>query len=154
MIKRLRRKFIIVNMAIVTVMLAVIFGLILFFTKSNMEQDNIQMLRSVSMMPIQCDMPDNPPQKMIPSVFAVYKTSGDTYEAWGSEVVDFSDSGLLSEIYNTAVNKEMKQVFSGNTICDFISITIRNIKRYFSPIYQEKSKPSDSLPAPVDLLLY
>ena len=46
MIKRLRRKFIIVNMAIVTVMLAVIFGLILFFTKSNMEQDNIQMLRS------------------------------------------------------------------------------------------------------------
>ena len=31
MIKRLRRKFIIVNMVIVTVMLTIIFGLILFF---------------------------------------------------------------------------------------------------------------------------
>ena len=40
MIKRLRRKFIIVNMVIVTVMLAIIFGLILFFTKSNMEQES------------------------------------------------------------------------------------------------------------------
>ena len=106
MIKRLRRKFIIVNMAIVTVMLAVIFGLILFFTKSNMEQDNIQMLRSLSMMPMQPDMPDKAPQKTLPSVFAVYRTPDKEYSAWGSEVVDFSDSGLLSEIYNTAVNKE------------------------------------------------
>lgn len=106
MIKRLRRKFIIVNMAIVTVMLAVIFGLILFFTKSNMEQDNIQMLRSVSIMPMQPDMPDKAPQKTMPSVFAVYRTPDKEYSAWGSEVVDFSDSGLLSELYNKAVNEE------------------------------------------------
>ena len=106
MIKRLRRKFIIVNMAIVTVMLAVIFGLILFFTKSNMEQDNIQMLRSVSIMPMQPDMPDKAPQKTMPSVFAVYRTPDKEYSAWGSEVVDFSDSGLLSELYNKAMNEE------------------------------------------------
>lgn len=106
MIKRLRRKFIIVNMAIVTVMLAVIFGLILFFTKSNMEQDNVQMLRSVSIMPMQPDMPDKAPQKTMPSVFAVYRTPDKEYSAWGSEVVDFSDSGLLSELYNKAMNEE------------------------------------------------
>ncbi len=104
MIKRLRRKFIIVNMAIVTVMLAVIFGLILFFTKSNMEQDNIQMLRSVSIMPMQPDMPDKAPQKTMPSVFAVYRTPDKEYSAWGSEVVDFSNNELLSEIYNNALN--------------------------------------------------
>ncbi len=106
MIKRLRRKFIIVNMAIVTVMLAVIFGLILFFTKSNMEQDNIQMLRSVSIMPMQPDMPDKAPQKTMPSVFAVYRTPDKEYSALGSEVVDFSNNELLSEIYNKAVNEE------------------------------------------------
>ena len=105
MIKRLRRKFIIVNMAIVTVMLAVIFGLILFFTKSNMEQDNIQMLRSVSIMPMQPDMPDKAPQKTMPSVFAVYRTPDKEYSAWGSEVVDFSNNELLSEIYNKAERK-------------------------------------------------
>ena len=93
-------------MAIVTVMLAVIFGLILFFTKSNMEQDNIQMLRSVSIMPMQPDMPDKAPQKTMPSVFAVYRTPDKEYSAWGSEVVDFSDSGLLSELYNKAMNEE------------------------------------------------
>ena len=103
MIKRLRRKFIIVNMAIVTVMLAVIFGLILFFTKSNMERESIQMLRSVAMMPAQHDVPKKAPQKMPPSVFAVYKFDTQ-YNAWGSEVVNFSNNELLSEIYNKALN--------------------------------------------------
>lgn len=105
MIKRLRLKFIVVNMAIVTVMLAVIFGLILFFTKSNMEQESIQMLRSVSMMPIQQhDIHNKAPQKAPPSVFAVYKLPDTRYNAWGSEVVDFSNNELLSEIYNKALN--------------------------------------------------
>lgn len=106
MIKRLRRKFIIVNMAIVTVMLAVIFGLILFFTKSDMEQESVQMLRSVSMMPIQHDMPDNVPQKTPPSVFAVHKTADNSFTAMGSEIVDFSDNKLLSEIYNQAIDSD------------------------------------------------
>ena len=106
MIKRLRRKFIIVNMAIVTVMLAIIFGLILFFTKNNMERESIQMLRSVAMMPVQHDIPENVPQKTPPSVFSVYRTPDKRYTAWGSEVVDFSDSGLLSELYNKAMNEE------------------------------------------------
>ncbi len=93
-------------MTIVTVMLAVIFGLILFFTRSNMEQESIRMLRSVSMMPMQPDVPDKAPQKMLPSVFAVYKTSDEEYEAWGSEVIDFSDNELLSEIYTEAMNEK------------------------------------------------
>lgn len=104
MIKRLRRKFIIVNMTIVTVMLAVIFGLILFFTKSNMEHDNVQMLRSISMMPVQHNIPNDAPQKMMPSVFAVYITPDNQYTATGSGVVDFSNNELLSEIYNKALN--------------------------------------------------
>lgn len=104
MIKRLRRKFVIVNIAIVTVMLTVIFGLILFFTKSNMENDNVQMLRSVSMMPMQHDKPDNAPQKTMPSLFEIYRTRDDGYAAAGSELVDFSDNGLLAEIYNEAVD--------------------------------------------------
>ena len=103
MIKRLRRKFIIVNMVIVTVMLTIIFGLILFFTKSNMERESIQMLRSVAIMPAQHGVPENALQKMPPSVFAVYKFDTQ-YNSWGSEVVDFSNNELLSEIYNKALN--------------------------------------------------
>ena len=103
MIKRLRRNFIIVNMAIVTVMLAVILGLVLFFTGSNMERDSVQLLRTASMRPMQHDMRDDAPQKMPPFVFTVYRTPTNEYAAMGSEVIDFSDSDLLSEIFNRAV---------------------------------------------------
>ena len=61
MINKLRRKFILINMLIVTIMLIVIFGLILFFTKSKMEQESIQMLRSISMIPLQHNYPDDVP---------------------------------------------------------------------------------------------
>lgn len=103
MIKRLRRNFIIVNMLIVTVMLSVIFGLILFFTKADMEQENIQLLRSVSMMPKQHGRPDKLPEdRMPPSVFSVQQMRDGKYLAIGQEVVDFSDEALLETLYNAA----------------------------------------------------
>lgn len=106
MIEKLRRKFVIVNMIIVTVMLTVIFGLILFFTKSNMEQESIQMLRSVSMMPMQHDMPADIPDKVTPLIFIIHKTPEGEYMAAGSEVVDFSDEELLSVLYDAALKSE------------------------------------------------
>lgn len=46
MIKRLRLKFICINMVIVTTMLLVIFGMVLHFTKSNLEAQSIGTLQS------------------------------------------------------------------------------------------------------------
>lgn len=48
MIKRLRIKFICINMAIVSVMLLVIFGMVLHFTAENLRQQSLAMLQSVS----------------------------------------------------------------------------------------------------------
>lgn len=104
MIKKLRRKFVIVNMIIVTLMLTVIFGLIIFFTKSNIEQESIQMLRSVPMLHIQHNAPDNIPKNVNPSIFTIHRTRDGKYMATGSEVVDFSDKELISELFDTAVN--------------------------------------------------
>lgn len=103
MIKKLRRKFVIVNMIIVTVMLVVIFGLIILFTKTNMELESIQMLRSVSMMPVRPDMPDESSDKIIPSIFSIHRARENKYITSGSEVVDFSDKELLSELFDTAL---------------------------------------------------
>lgn len=47
MIRKLRLKFICINMAIVTAMLLVIFGMVLHFTKSNLESQSIGTLQSV-----------------------------------------------------------------------------------------------------------
>lgn len=104
MINKLRRKFIIVNMLIVTIMLAVIFGLIFFFTKYNMEQESIQMLRSVSMMPMQHDYHDYSQENTEPPVFAVHQTPDGRYNAIGKGIIDFSDKELLSELFETAAN--------------------------------------------------
>ena len=47
MIKRLRIKFICINMAIVTTMLLVIFGLVLHFTSENLEQQSMGSLQNI-----------------------------------------------------------------------------------------------------------
>lgn len=106
MIKKLRWKFVLVNMIIVTIMLTVIFGLIIFFTKANMEQKSIQVLRSVSMMPLQPDMPDEVPDKITPSVFTIFKTRENELIASGSEVIDLSDKEILSELFDMALNRK------------------------------------------------
>lgn len=102
MINKLRRKFILINMLIVTIMLIVIFGLILFFTKSKMEQESIQMLRSISMIPLQHNHPDDVPNNTVPSVFTIHKTPEGECIATGRDIIDFSDKELLSELFQTA----------------------------------------------------
>lgn len=48
MIKRLRIKFVCITMGIVTVMLCVVFGMVIFFTHSGMEQESVQMLQRIA----------------------------------------------------------------------------------------------------------
>lgn len=102
MINKLRRKFVLVNMIIVTVMLTVIFGLVIFFTRESLEQESTQMLRSASMLPVQPGRPDNMPEKAAPFVFTITQTNGG-YTVSGSEVIDFSDYELLAELYEAAM---------------------------------------------------
>lgn len=47
MIRRLRAKFICINMAIVTVMMLAILGMLLHFTRNDLEQQSIRVMQSV-----------------------------------------------------------------------------------------------------------
>ena len=47
MLKRLRTQFVAVIMVIVTIMLCTVFGMLYFFTKSNLEQESLAMMRAV-----------------------------------------------------------------------------------------------------------
>ena len=51
MIGKLRRRFVLINMAIVTVMLCAVLGLVISFTQSRLEQEEIQALREISQDP-------------------------------------------------------------------------------------------------------
>lgn len=57
MIKRLRMKLVCINMTIVTVMLCVIFGMVLQFTRINPEKDSLAMMQSVALAPLQLGAP-------------------------------------------------------------------------------------------------
>lgn len=59
MIKRLRIKFVIINMCIITIMLFSILGLIFFFTRQNLENESISMMKSIAIEPFALGQPDN-----------------------------------------------------------------------------------------------
>ena len=59
MIKKLQIKFVMINMAIVTIMLVVIFGLIYNFTQHNLETENINMMRAIAANPFHAGRPND-----------------------------------------------------------------------------------------------
>ena len=58
MIKRLKIKFVFVNMLIVTVMLAIIFWAVLIFTKTELENQSIQAMRTAASMMLRPKPPE------------------------------------------------------------------------------------------------
>lgn len=57
MIKKLRFKFVVINMSIVTIMLSVIFALIFHFTRANLEAESISMMQSIANRPFELEIP-------------------------------------------------------------------------------------------------
>jgi len=58
MIKRLRLKFVAVNMSIVVIMLCVILGLVFHFTRSNLENESIHMMQAIASQPFSPGIPE------------------------------------------------------------------------------------------------
>ena len=101
MIRTLRLKFIAVTMAVVTVLLSVIFGLVIHFTGANLEEESIRFLRSAAEGPLQ---PGLPGQVQLPS-FVIRVTP------WGQRIqfsggFDLSDDAMLTDIVTLAAAAE------------------------------------------------
>ena len=60
MIKKLRMKFVAVNMAIATAMLCVILGMVYSFTSSGLERESLNMMYNIASHPIGLGTPDIP----------------------------------------------------------------------------------------------
>ncbi|MBQ2823376.1 MAG: HAMP domain-containing histidine kinase [Oscillospiraceae bacterium] len=102
MIKTLKIKFVVVTMAFVTVMLAVIFGLVYYFTKTNLEQENIRMLRSAAAVPFRPDRPDKLPEDVRMPFFTLRTSPHGEIEASGNGYFDLSDEEFISELAEIA----------------------------------------------------
>lgn len=57
MIKKLRLKFIVINMSIVVIMLSVIFGLIFHFTRAGLENESVHMMQAIASQPFSLGVP-------------------------------------------------------------------------------------------------
>lgn len=102
MIKRLRFKFVCVNMAIVAVMLAVIFGLVLNFTKADLQKKSIQFLQSgIPAM----GRPAGPGEhKVQVPWFAVYIGNDGKKVTAGNVGYDLTDEAFTGYVIEQALN--------------------------------------------------
>lgn len=98
MIKKLKLKFLSVNMIIVTVMLTVIFGLIIFFTASASEKENLQQLRAALSMPPHSDHAEDAPPSLPYQIFVIRQTPRGQLIVSGN-----GDYKIAEEIFNAAI---------------------------------------------------
>lgn len=99
MIKRLRIKFVCINMAIVTIMLCVIFGMVLHFTSVNLEKESFEMMKRVAMEPFQLGAPGaSAPGGVRLPYFSLQLGPGGELLASGGGYYDLTDRELLNQL--------------------------------------------------------
>ena len=107
MLKRLKIKFVIVIMSIVTVLFAAIFGFTMHFTKQTAERESVQMMRGIAFRPpsapsIQMHKPDNMPDNIRLPFFTVEISDDGEITAFGGDYFDLTDKELLKKLVSAA----------------------------------------------------
>lgn len=105
MIRRLRLKFVCINMTIVTVMLCTIFGLVLHFTGANMEKESIAMMQSVALHPGQPGVPGQAMSGISLPYFALEMAPGGELRAFSGGFYDLTDRALLEKLAVLSTDK-------------------------------------------------
>lgn len=98
MIKKLRIKFVAINMAMMTVMLCVILGLIYNFTRSNLETANISMMKTIAANPFQLGRPGEVSSDLRLPYFTLQIGARGELLSTGGGFYDLSDREFLDEL--------------------------------------------------------
>ncbi len=101
MIRKLRVKFVVINMAMVSIMLCIIFGLVYNSTRHNLETESINMMQGIATRPIELDRPDIPneqlPELKLPYFSIALNKEGEVI-ATGGGYYDLSDEEFLKTL--------------------------------------------------------
>lgn len=103
MIKRLRRKFVIINMAIVTLMLCVILGMVYYFTSANLERSSISMMQALAISPPDFRPDDQSEDVHLPFFTVRLGAQGEVVSTDGG-YYDLSDGETLNELVDLATS--------------------------------------------------
>ena len=102
MLKKLRLRFVGINMAIVLVILCTIFGVLLHTTHANLERESVDMITAVAADPLQLNWPDT--ASRLP-YFTVRISPYGSVRVSGTSYYDLSDEQVLSGIVTAAVSR-------------------------------------------------
>ena len=105
MLKKLRLRFVCINMAIVLLMLGAIFGTVLHFTRSSLERETLRMMRSVAAEPMRQNWPGAADSRL-PYFTVRYSSYGGGFgeiHISGNSFYDLSDTDMLNSILEKAV---------------------------------------------------
>ena len=104
MIKKLRFKFVVINMTIVTLMLAVILGLVFYFTRADLESESIHMLQSIAAQPFHLGVPSEQGEDVRLPFFTIQLGPFGELVATGGGYYDLSDEAFLQDLVEEAVS--------------------------------------------------
>jgi signal transduction histidine kinase len=102
MIKKLRFKFVLINMSIVTIMLCVIFGLVFHFTKANFEKESIIMMQDIASRPFELGIPGEIVENVRLPYFMIQLGLRDELITTGGGYYDLSDYDFLNVLIDAA----------------------------------------------------
>lgn len=103
MIKKLRLKFVMINMGIVTLMLCVILSLVYHFTKANLEAESVSMMQNIARQPYRLGIPGELGEDVRLPYFIVQIGYHGELFATGSGYYDLSDEEFLGNLIQLAV---------------------------------------------------
>lgn len=98
MTRKLRYKFIVIVMSIVTIMLCIIMSMIYFFTKRNLQTSSISMMQSISDNPFLQHLPNEMPEDMRFPYFTLQLDIHGNLTATGGGYYDLSDKAFLKSL--------------------------------------------------------
>ncbi|MBR4991836.1 MAG: HAMP domain-containing histidine kinase [Clostridia bacterium] len=98
MIRKLQVKFVIINMAMITVMLCVIFGLVYNFTRNNLEAESITMMKAIAADPFRLGRPNDPSSDLRLPYFTLQLGLRGEIISTGGGYYDLSDKEFLRDL--------------------------------------------------------
>jgi len=102
MLKKLRIKFIIINMSIVTIMLGLIFGMLYVSTAYELEQQSLQFMTAAVISPAQNHMPFSPKNEIPFPYISILLDSDGSIASTEAQMLDDSDRDYLLELIHSA----------------------------------------------------
>lgn len=106
MLKKLRIKFILINMLLVTVILSAVFGFVYHFTRVSLEDESVSMMQSIAEDPLYLmDIGEQGGSVRLPYFILKINSHGDIIAAGGG-YYDLSDRDFLEQLLREALLSE------------------------------------------------